>query len=164
MYASPGFTLLESTIAIAIAVILAIAVTSGLHQPAAAGTSAAQFDAAVAAAQTVAANGTNGSTLVMSPWQNGVLLRVYAGRPTSSTALAYSGVPDALLTATVSEANMHPPMSIFFDSHARASEIPGTVAIGTVIATDPGCPGSATSLVFTIADSRAQVTRTIPCF
>ena len=165
MCASRGFTLLETTIAVAIAAILAIAATTAaLHPPAAAATSAAQFDATVAAARTIAANGTNGSTLVITPSQNAVLLRIYSGRPTSPSALAYSGVPDALLAASISEANMHPPMTIFFDSHAHASEMQGAVAIGFTIATDPGCPGSVTSLAFTITDSRASVTRTIPCF
>ena len=165
MSASRGFTLLETTLAVAVVAVLASGLAlADLHNGGGAQTSAAQFDAAVAAARTLAANGTNGSTLVITPSQNGIVLRVYSGRPTSPSALTYSSVPDALLTASTSEANMRPPMTIFFDSHARASEMHGSVAVGSTIATDPGCPGSVTSLVFTIADSRASLTRTIPCF
>ena len=158
-----GFTLVEVTVAAAIAVILictSLALACGRPAAAAAGLA---FDAEIASAQSLARSSGNGATLVIQPAAAGEVMRLYSGRPDANNALI-AGTPDVTLDAHVSESTLGaPPFTIFFDSAGNASAMRGAVAQSTVLPSDPGCPANAASLQIRIADARAVHTRTVVC-
>lgn len=162
-----GFTLIETLVSVAITSILllgAITLTASLH-PAAAMASAAQFDAVIADSRSLATAGGNGATLVIAPAPSGsgAVMQLYAGRPTQAGSLTASA-PVTAINAAVREATLGaPPFTIFFDSTGHASAMHGATNAGSVLPSDPGCPGGAAVLTITLSDARTSVTRTLPC-
>lgn len=160
-----GFTLLESAVAVAIVaatLLVAIPLAAG-SRPAAAASSAAQFDAAVTYARSLASTGGNGATLVVSAAQNGFAMQLYSGRPTQTNALV-KAMPVIGAAGDIREATLGaPPFALFFDSAGHASGMSGGLAPGSVIATDPGCPGTLPRMLFSISDARTVLTRALPC-
>jgi hypothetical protein len=131
----------------------------------------AEFDAAIAYARAVAATSGNGATLVfnrrvdangsVSP---GFVLVMYSGRPTSTSALQPAHTAPVQSTGGISEAKLGAvPFTIFLDGAGHVSGMSGTVAPGTVLGGDPGCPPGEPAFVFTFSDPRATQTRTLPC-
>jgi type II secretory pathway pseudopilin PulG len=157
-----GTTLVELVIAVAIAVVFGVAVSS-LAQGSrtyAKQSAVHQFDAAFAYAQSLAASSGNGSTMVFN---TGTLV-VYSGRPTTATAMSASSIAPIALHADISEAVLGaPPFSVFINGAGHASASNGMVAPGTVIAGEPGCPPGEQSVTITFSDPQGSVTRSIPC-
>lgn len=159
-------TLLELLVAVAIAVVAAVAFVA-LNQgqrPYGAQSSVQQFDAVLAYADSLAATGGNGATMVFSPSGDGFVLTVYSGRPTSATALSEAHLAPMHTVGTLSEAKLGaPPFSVFIDGAGHASAASGAVTPGSVIASDPGCPAGESSVTLTFSDARQNVMRSIPC-
>jgi type II secretory pathway pseudopilin PulG len=156
-----GFTLLEAAVVAGIISALAIAGLSSMGPHAAAARAGAnQFDAAVAFARSVASSSGNGATMVVRQ----ASITVMNGRPTSANALTAAGIPPFSIAATIAETAIGgAPFTIFFDSAGHASAMAGAVAIGDVVASDPGCPGGENNLTLTISDPRTSIARTLAC-
>jgi type II secretory pathway pseudopilin PulG len=168
-----GSTLVELLVAAAIAVLIAAAFWSLSQGARAFGVRSAttQFDAALAYAQTLAANSGNGATMVFERRVSadrstvpGFVLTVYSGRPTSAGALRPSSLAPITSNGDISEAKLGSvPFTIFLNSAGHASGMRAAVMTGTVIATDPGCPAGENSVTLTLSDPRTSDTRAIPC-
>lgn len=161
-----GMTLVEVVLAVAIATIAGVAFVALARGAHAYGAHSAvqQFDAALAYAQSLAANGGNGATMVFAPDGDGFSLTVYSGRPTSAGALSASGMAPIGAAASVSEARLGaPPFSVFLNGAGHASATRGAVTPGSVIANDPGCPAGETSVTLQMRDPRTSVTRSLSC-
>jgi hypothetical protein len=132
---------------------------------------AAEFDAAIAYGRTIAATSGNGATLVFNRRLDangsvtpGFVLTLYAGRPTTAGALQLARIAPVLSSGEVAEAKLGAvPFTLFLDSAGHVSGMSGAFVPGTVLATDPGCPSGASSLVLTFSDPHATDTRTLPC-
>jgi prepilin-type N-terminal cleavage/methylation domain-containing protein len=168
-----GMTLVELVVVVAITVVVATALVSLTQGGRAFGKQSAvqQFDAAVAYAQSLAATSGNGATMVFA--QNtsadgtvlpGFRLTIYSGRPTSATAVSASSLAPITTIGDASEAVLgSPPFSIFLNSAGHASAAKGTVAPGSVITTEPGCPTGEQNVTLTFSDPQGDVARSIPC-
>lgn len=163
-----GTTLLEVVIVLAIAVLLAaagLALAKG-SRPFAMRSAVSQFDGTLAYARALAADSGNGATLVFRPGSagSGFMLIVYAGRPTSLSAMHQAPLAPVLATGDVSEAKLgRVPFTIFLDSAGHAGAMNGAVSPGTAIASDPGCPSGESAVVLTFSDARSSGVRTIAC-
>lgn len=161
-----GSTLLELVLAVAIMVLATVAFVSfaqGAHSYAAR-SAVQQFDAALAYAQSVAANSGNGATMVFAPSGDGFVLTIYSGRPTSANALRASSIAPIHAAGSVSEARLGaPPFSVFLNGAGHASAWHGAVAPGSIIVSDPGCPAGETRVTLELRDPRTTVTRTLSC-
>lgn len=157
-----GMTLLEVTVAAAIVVVTtvcAIALSRGWRLYGV-DSSVRVFDASLAYARALAGTSGNGATLVFA---NGAL-RVYSGRPTSSSGLSVSSIAPVTLEADVRERVIgSPPFTVFLDSAGHASAMRGIVLPGSLIASDPGCPAGETSVALSFADSASTAAREFPC-
>ena len=168
-----GYTLVEVVIVVAILALIAAASWSLYQGGRAFGTrsAAAQFDAALAYAQALAANSGNGATMVFAQLRStdgsaepGFVLITYSGRPTSAGALVRAPLAPMTSIGDVREAKLGGvPFTIFLNGAGHASGMSGTVNTGTIIASDPGCPAGETSVVLAFSDSRETDTRTIAC-
>ena len=161
-----GMTLLELVVTVGIMVLVTVAFVSFAQgaRSYAAQSGVQQFDAALAYAQSIAANSGNGATLVFAPSAEGFVLTVYSGRPTFANALGASSIAPIHATGSVSEAKLGaPPFSVFLNGAGHASASQGAVGPGSVIANDPGCPAGETSVTLQLRDPRTTVTRTLSC-
>jgi prepilin-type N-terminal cleavage/methylation domain-containing protein len=117
-----GFTLVEFVIAVAIATMLLAAGGAWMlsMRPGALRNAVNDFDSALAAARQLAATSGNGATLAFVPRTDnarGYELRVYSGRPTTSTAVIATSIRASVSEATISEATLGaPPFAIFLSS------------------------------------------------
>ena len=159
-------TIVELVVAVAIMVLVTVAFVSFAQgaRSYAGQSGVQQFDAALAYAQSVAANSGNGATLVFAPSGDGFVLTVYSGRPTSANALSESSIVPVRGTSSVSEAQLGaPPFTVFLNGAGHASASHGAVGPGSVIANDPGCPAGETSVTLKFSDPRTNVTRSLSC-
>lgn len=168
-----GTSLVELLIVVAIIASIAM-VLCALPQgarPFAMRSSTAQFDAALAYAQSLAASSGNGATMVFTQRLSpqglpiaGFVLTIYSGRPTAPGALAQAPMEPLLSTGDISEARIGAaPFTIFLNGAGHAGAMTGAVAPGSIIATDPGCPPGESRITLTFSDARTSDRRVIPC-
>jgi prepilin-type N-terminal cleavage/methylation domain-containing protein len=163
-----GVTLIELVISTAIAVTFAVAALWLTQGGRAFGmrSATAQFDAALAYAQALAASSGNGATLVFdrTPLRSGFVLTIYSGRPNAAGALRRAPIAPLLSQAGAREAELGGvPFTVFLNSAGHASGMSGAVTASTLLARDPGCPSGESSIVLTLSDPRASDTRSIAC-
>ncbi len=170
-----GFTLIETVIATAIAVMLLAAGGMwllGMH-PGALRNAVDDFDANLAAARATATTSGNGATMVFVPRHDGASgfeLRVYSGRPKAPNLVFATNVMPVVSDATVQEATFGaPPFALFFSSaglptgtaHYPAIDAQGAITF-PVIAQQPPCPAKGIVLTFR-SPQGATETRTLRC-
>ena len=168
-----GFTLIELLVTVAIVITmtaLAAALSLGAL-PFAMRSAVDEFDTQIDYARSLAATSGNGATIVFEPRRDaqgavlpGFRARVYAGRPNSAGALKVAPIPAIDSSGDISEASLgSPPFSIFFDSAGHASGMSGAVTTGSLLASDPGCPGGESQMTFIFRDPRATDRRLLSC-
>jgi type II secretory pathway pseudopilin PulG len=161
-------SLIEVVVAVAIVVLVAaagLALAQG-SRGFATRSAAAQFDAALAYAQSLAANSGNGATLVFTAASGGggFDLTIFSGRPSGAGTLQQAPTAPIHAEATVSEAKLGGvPFTIFLNSAGHASAMSGAVTTASVVASDPGCPSGESAVVLSFSDSHTTDTRSVPC-
>lgn len=168
---SPGFTLVETCVAVGLAALLLVAAAAlalGSRSFAAAA-DARRFDALLIAGQALAATDENGATLMVEPAGPGVRITLYGGRPTTGAALRAAGLPALIAVGAASSPQLgSPPFSLFLSSGGGASGLAGyppqpfDPAHPPVVPSQPPCPaGGAIVLSFTTAGHSQR--RILPC-
>ncbi|NNM99700.1 MAG: prepilin-type N-terminal cleavage/methylation domain-containing protein, partial [Candidatus Eremiobacteraeota bacterium] len=175
-----GFTLLETMAALGIVSLLLLAglrLATLARAPGATANAAAQLDAAIALARSLARASGNGATLLMLPRPSvrgapvpGFRIVLYRGRPSAAGAATLARELPLVADASLREASLGaPPFAVFFRSDGTAVGSAHPVLAGTAadpqfapIAAEPPCP-SAAGIVLEIERNGATETRAIPC-
>ena len=175
-----GFTLLETMAALGIVSLLLLAgfrLATLARAPGATANAAAQLDAAIALARSLARASGNGATLLVLPRHDthgapmpGFRIVLYRGRPNAAGAATLARELPLVADASLREAQLGaPPLALFFrrDGTAVGSAHPVLAGAASApqlapIAAEPPCP-SAVGIVLQIARNGAMVTRAIPC-
>ncbi|MGC8486147.1 MAG: hypothetical protein ACP5O6_11050, partial [Candidatus Baltobacteraceae bacterium] len=172
--------MLETVAALGIVTILLIAglrMATLARAPGATANAAAQLDAAIALARSLARASGNGATLLALPRTDtsgkamlGFRIAIYRGRPNAPGAATLARALPLIADAVLDEASVGtPPFALFFrrDGSAVALAHPslgGSAAAPQFapIAAEPPCPNAA-GLLLRITRNGATVTRSIPC-
>lgn len=162
-----GFTLLETAVTAAVALVLLGAAAYGWSatRSGSAAASAALFDAEAGRAQAAAAASGDGATLTVESAASGAgaVLRLYAGRPDGLASPVADGAPVGL-SASVQVDGGSPPAALLFESSGGvrpALGYPDATGLRALSA-EPACPpGGAVVLAFT--DGTATARRTLAC-
>ncbi len=175
-----GFSLLETMAALGIVSLLLLAglrLATLARAPGATANAAAQLDAAIALARSLARASGNGATLLLLPRRDahgdpmpGFRIVLYRGRPNVAGAATLARELPLVADASLREAHLGaPPLALFFrrDGTAVGSAHPALAGAASTpqfapIAAEPPCP-SAVGIVLQIARNGAMVTRAIPC-
>ncbi|HUY11974.1 MAG TPA: prepilin-type N-terminal cleavage/methylation domain-containing protein, partial [Candidatus Dormibacteraeota bacterium] len=178
-----GFTLIETMVALGIAVIAMLGVAGILslsRSPGAVGSAGAQLDASIALARALARASGNGATILALPRVDargaamlGFRLFVYRGRPTALGAATATRELPIVGDATLREASLgSPPFALFFRADGSAVGIAHPALLRgsdppqfTVVAREPGCPipDLAHGITLTLVANGATLTRVLPC-
>ena len=175
-----GFSLLETMAALGIVSLLLLAglrLATLARAPGATANAAAQLDAAIALARSLARASGNGATLLLLPRRDahgdpmpGFRIVLYRGRPNVAGAATLARELPLVADASLREAHLGaPPLALFFrrDGTAVGSAHPALAGAASTpqfapIAAEPPCP-SAVGIALQIARNGAMVTRAIPC-
>ena len=163
--------------------IVAVLLFAGLRMatlaraPGATAEAAAQLDAALALARSLARASGNGATLLALPRSDtrgnalpGFRLVLYRGRPNAPGAASLTRELPLVAAASLREASVGaPPFALFFRRDGSAVALARPTLSGSaaqprlaIIAAEPPCP-SATGLLLSVMRNGATVTRSIPC-
>ena len=163
--------------------IVAVLLFAGLRMatlaraPGATAEAAAQLDAALALARSLARSSGNGATLLALPRSDtrgnalpGFRLVLYRGRPNAPGAASLTRELPLVADASLREASVGaPPFALFFRRDGSAVALARPSLSGSaaqprfaIIAAEPPCP-SATGLLLSVMRNGATVTRSIPC-
>ena len=175
-----GFTMLETMAALGIVALLLFAglrMATLARAPGATAEAAAQLDAALALARSLARASGNGATLLALPRNDprgnalpGFRLVLYRGRPNAPGAASLTRELPLVADASLREASVGaPPFALFFRRDGSAVALARPTLSGSaaqprfaIIAAEPPCP-SATGLLLSVMRNGATVTRSIPC-
>lgn len=121
------------------------------------------LEAELAHARAIAATSGNGATAVFLSAPRGFTMQLYRGRPNAPGAMAAAG-PALESAADLREASLGaPPFTLFFDGAGHAGAMAGAAGASTVLASDPGCPGSAGAIALSLSDGRLTTRLTLAC-
>uniref|UniRef100_E6PI55 Prepilin-type N-terminal cleavage/methylation domain-containing protein n=1 Tax=mine drainage metagenome TaxID=410659 RepID=E6PI55_9ZZZZ len=180
MESQRGFTLLETVAALGIVSLLLLAglrLATLARAPGATANAAAQLDAAIALARSLARASGNGATLLALPRFDarghavlGFRIVLYRGRPTAAGAATISRELPLVTDASLREASLGaPPFALFFrrDGSAVGSAHPTLTGAAlhpqlATIAAEPPCP-SASGMQLSLTRNGATVTREMLC-